>query len=93
MTGSAYRTDIRAHTEFGAFISGAVVYAVFPPALSVVGVSSHVIVSSVLRSSDTQIYACDETGFLVSWVPVEVTPGLDHARALRAAGYHMEVVA
>lgn len=98
MTGSAYRTVIRPSTELGPFVTGAAVFALYPPVPFDsgipydAGVTSYVIVSAVPWSNDTHIFPCTEEGVLLSWLPLESVGGLDHSRALRVAGYEVEEV-
>lgn len=53
--------------------------------------NSFVVVSGVCNESadETYIYGCDESGSNVIWEPLEGSfrGGVDHARALRDAGY------
>jgi hypothetical protein len=99
VSGSAYRTSVQPYTEFGPFITGAAVYAVYPPMPYVVGipqalgVTSHIIVSAVARTRDTRVFPCSSEGELLSWLPIATVDVCDHAAGLREAGYDLEVVA
>ncbi|WP_327139364.1 hypothetical protein [Nocardia sp. NBC_01327] len=97
MTGTAYRTTIPPTTEFGPFIVGAAVYAIDPgiPFVSHTphgcgGVTLFVQVSAVACSDTTEMFACTDGGWLLSWIPIIGTPGTDHGRCLLAAGYEPE---
>jgi hypothetical protein len=55
--------------------------------------SSHVVVSavSVMGEPETYIFPCDADGNITSWgeLPGSFKGGLDHAEALRGAGYEV----
>lgn len=90
--GTAYRTYARPHCEHREFDAGAAVYAVYPPAIDTLGITSYLIVAASTSAGDTVIYPCDSTGLLLSWRLIGSVLGADHGRALKAAGYELEVV-
>lgn len=92
VTGSAYRTAAQPHTDEEPFGPGSAVYAVYPSVITWAGLSSYVIVITEAEANYTTVYPCDETGLMVLWHVVGSTFGPDHGRALRDAGYEIEVV-
>ena len=92
MIGTAYLTNETPHIRIAPFETTDAVYAVYPPAIYPLGVTTHVLVSGSDKAGDIGVYPCDEQGELQSWHLLGWAVGVDHRAALRAAGYELEEV-
>ncbi|MFE7799065.1 hypothetical protein [Nocardia sp. NPDC057440] len=68
------------------------VYAVYPLAKYPGGETAYITVTSSELVGDTCIFPCDSEGVLITFYLLACIPVLDHARALRSAGWEPEEV-
>jgi hypothetical protein len=86
VTGTAYKTPYPA-PEPG------VVYAVSPPAvIDGQETTPYVYVVSCPQVGDTQVLPCGRDGYVLRLVLLGLVSSMDHAAALRNAGYELEEV-
>ena len=88
MKGTAFRTPLPT-PEPG--INDEAIYAVFPPAVfDGREATQYVFVTSSLLAGDTQVLPCTREGYVLNLLLLGHVVALDHAAALRAAGYELE---
>lgn len=90
MSGSAYRTNVQPLVADPNNIEA--IYAVYPLAKYSRGETAYVFVSSSPVVGDTCIYPCNSAGHPIGLELIGCEIVLDHAKALRAAGYELEEV-
>lgn len=90
MTGSAYRCNVQPPVADPQNIEA--VYAVYPLAKYSGGETAYVFVSSSPAVGDTCIYPCNSAGHPLGLELIGCEIVLDHAKALRAAGWEFEEV-
>ena len=93
MTGTAYKTDLTATTEFGPFIESgnAIVFELYPPHIHAEGVTSFVIAAINEMAKLVDLFPAYENGRLAEFVPLnpDCWGHLDPIRALRELGYEV----
>ena len=88
MTGTAIRTPYPT-PEPG--INDEAIYAVYPPAqFGDREVTPYVFVTACPLAGDTQVLPCTPEGYVLNLLLLGHVTCLDHAAALRAAGYELE---
>ncbi|MFB8031331.1 hypothetical protein [Streptomyces sp. NPDC055990] len=90
MTGTAVRTSIATPDPVE---NDEAVYLVDPPArINAVETTPYVLVTSSPAAGDTQVLPCSAEGFVLNLVLLGRVRPMDHAVALRAAGWEPEEV-
>lgn len=89
--GTAFRTPIPP-TVFTTPADSTAVFAVYPPVPYGESETAHLLVTSSNLARDSMVYPCDRAGQLLDWKAIAVVAVRNHAAALRAAGYELELV-
>ena len=88
MKGTAFRTPLPT-PEPGD--NDEAIYAVFPPAeFGNREATQYVFVTACPDAGDTQVLPCTREGYVLNLLLLGHVVALDHAAALRAAGYELE---